>query len=171
MKLIEEIQTLIPITKMELSAVAIIFSFFCVGLVLNLTDYRNQRENERKLTNIFYKLDSLARVNQTTFIGTDENGEPYKVLADKDTIVQKDIALLLSRDKFNKEKLLPSQKININKASKSELMKLPGVGEAIALKIIEYREKQKFNKPKDIMKVKGIGQKKYEKLKDYIEVK
>ena len=61
--------------------------------------------------------------------------------------------------------------ININSASKVELMKLPGVGEATAMKIIEFRKSSPFKKPEDIMKVKGIGIKKFEKMKQYIITK
>lgn len=61
--------------------------------------------------------------------------------------------------------------VNINTASKEELMQLEGVGSAYALKIIEYREANgPFEKPEDIMNVKGIGTSTYEKNKDRITV-
>jgi len=48
---------------------------------------------------------------------------------------------------------------------------LPGVGESTADKIILYRENHNgFRKIEDIMKIKGIGKKKFEKLKPYIKV-
>ncbi|NYE56295.1 ComEA family DNA-binding protein, partial [Carboxydothermus ferrireducens] len=52
-----------------------------------------------------------------------------------------------------------------------ELDKLPGVGPATAAKIIEYREQNgPFATIEDLKKVKGIGDKKFETLKDYITV-
>jgi competence protein ComEA len=64
-----------------------------------------------------------------------------------------------------------SGKIDINKATSQELIKLKGIGEKYAQQIIEYREKNgKFQKIEDIMKVKGIGQKKFEAIKDHIFV-
>lgn len=58
--------------------------------------------------------------------------------------------------------------ININTADAAELMKLKGVGEKTAEKIIEYRVQTPFEKPEDIMNVKGIGEKKFEDIKDNI---
>lgn len=55
--------------------------------------------------------------------------------------------------------------ININSASKEELTKLTGVGDATAEKIIEHRP---YNTVLDILKVPGIGEATYEKLKDDI---
>ena len=58
--------------------------------------------------------------------------------------------------------------ININTASKDELMTLNGIGEVMAERIIEYRTSARFMKKEDIMSVKGIGSGIYEKIKDSI---
>lgn len=61
--------------------------------------------------------------------------------------------------------------ININAASIQELDALPGVGEATANKIVNYREeKGKFNSIEEIKNVNGIGDKKYEELKTLISI-
>lgn len=63
------------------------------------------------------------------------------------------------------------QKININTASQTELETLPGIGTSTALKIIEYRkETGKFKSIEDIKNVKGIGESKYNKIKELIKV-
>ena len=63
-------------------------------------------------------------------------------------------------------------KININTAGVEELVKLEKIGEKYAQRIIQYREKNgPFEKPEDIMKVKGIGSKIWELNKDRIVVK
>jgi len=63
------------------------------------------------------------------------------------------------------------EKININTATVEELARLEKVGPKIAAKIIEYREGNgPFEKPEDIMKVKGIGEKIFEMNKDRIVV-
>lgn len=63
------------------------------------------------------------------------------------------------------------QKVNINTATIQELTTLTGVGESKAQAIIQYREDNgKFIKIEDIMNVSGIGEKAFEKIKDFITV-
>ncbi|MGI5988995.1 MAG: helix-hairpin-helix domain-containing protein [Lachnospiraceae bacterium] len=62
-------------------------------------------------------------------------------------------------------------RIDINQAGKSELMTLPGIGEAKAEAILQYRsENGAFASPEDIMNVPGIKQSAYEKIRDRIKV-
>ncbi len=65
-------------------------------------------------------------------------------------------------------KLAPGEKVNINSASKEKLEALPGIGPTKAQAIIDGRP---FDKPEDIMKVKGIKQGTFNKIKDLITVK
>lgn len=62
-------------------------------------------------------------------------------------------------------------KININTASLSQLCLLPGIGETTAKKIISYRENTAvFKRIEDIMKIEGIGNSKFQNIKEYITV-
>ena len=64
------------------------------------------------------------------------------------------------------------QKVNINEAKQEELEELPGIGPSIAKKIIEYREQNgKFTSIDELQEVKGIGEAKFENIKEYITVK
>ena len=64
-----------------------------------------------------------------------------------------------------------SSKVNINIASASELTTLDGIGESTAAKIIAYRQANgSFASIEDIKKVSGIGDRKYEAIKDRITV-
>lgn len=59
--------------------------------------------------------------------------------------------------------------VNVNTASQKELESLPGIGEVLAQRIIEYRETHgPFQTPEDLLKVRGIGPKKLEKIRDRI---
>lgn len=63
-------------------------------------------------------------------------------------------------------------KINLNKADKELLMALPGIGEKLAQRIIEYREeKGSFSAEEELMEIKGITEYRYEKLKGHIYVR
>jgi competence protein ComEA len=64
-----------------------------------------------------------------------------------------------------------ADKVNINTADKEQLMTLKHIGEALAERIIEYRNEKPFEAPEDIMKVKGIAEKAFEANKDRIVVK
>lgn len=58
--------------------------------------------------------------------------------------------------------------VNINTADKEMLKTLPGIGDVMADSIIEYRQDNAFEEKEDLMNVKGIGQSKYDKVKDLI---
>lgn len=60
--------------------------------------------------------------------------------------------------------------VNINKASKEELMTISGIGASKADAIIAYRSEKAFKSIEDIKNVSGIGDSLYEKVKDYITV-
>ncbi len=62
-------------------------------------------------------------------------------------------------------------KVNINTADKEQLVSLKFIGDALADRIIEYRQNQPFQAPEDIMKVKGVGEKTWEANKERIIVK
>ena len=64
-----------------------------------------------------------------------------------------------------------SGKVNINTATREEIDVLPGIGESTANKIINYREENgKFKTIEEIKEVSGIGDSKFEQIKDLIEV-
>lgn len=80
----------------------------------------------------------------------------------KEEIIKEDSSI----DNFNEEK------ININTASIKELTKLNGIGDTIASSIIEYRDTNNgFKTIDEIKKVKRIGEKTFNKIKDFITVK
>lgn len=60
--------------------------------------------------------------------------------------------------------------VNINTASVKELVLLKGIGTATAEKIIEYRQTHPFKRVDELMNVKGIGEKKFERIKEELSI-
>jgi competence protein ComEA len=64
-----------------------------------------------------------------------------------------------------------SAPLNINTATAAQLETLPGIGPAVAARIIEYRQKNgNFKKAEELMNVKGIGEKSFLKIKALVSV-
>ena len=62
-------------------------------------------------------------------------------------------------------------KVDLNHASEDQLTTLPGVGPALAARIVEFREKNGgFQRIEDLLNVRGIGDKKFSRLESMITV-
>lgn len=83
----------------------------------------------------------------------------------KDDALRKDAALQEELDRLLSE----AKSVNINRASLEELMTLKGVGPVLAHRIIEYRRQNgPFHNKDELKKVKGIGPKKFDAIKDCV---
>ena len=70
------------------------------------------------------------------------------------------------------EALAAARQVDINTASAAELERLPEIGPGLATRIVEYRQQHgRFETSEDLMRVRGIGPKKYQTLKAYIVVR
>lgn len=165
-RIIHKLQNAFKVSKFELAAVSI----FLLGLLIavpGLFFTKYEKRNQLNNLNSIQFFAELAAKQQTSYIGSDISGTPDTALAKGDTIASKQ-----SLFPEYKPKTLPEgTKININTAIKSELKKIPGIGEVTADKILDYRSNKKFSKIEDIMNINGIGEKKFEKMKKYIVVK
>lgn len=62
-------------------------------------------------------------------------------------------------------------KVNLNETDKQTLIGIPGIGEKLAQRIIEYRDQQgRFEEVEDLKKIKGITGYRYEKIKDLLYI-
>lgn len=60
--------------------------------------------------------------------------------------------------------------VNLNTATPAQLQLLPGVGPATATKIINYRQRRPFRSPLHLLRIKGIGRKRFEAMRPYLAV-
>lgn len=59
--------------------------------------------------------------------------------------------------------------VNLNTASIRELEELPGVGEVIARRIVEYRQRgNRFRRPQDVIIIEGFSERKYRTIADRV---
>lgn len=121
-----------------------------IVLAGGLTEFANINK-----VNLAYKLED----GQKIYIpNVNENIEEYITKENGEGIIEKSDKSL--------------EKININTADVGILCNLPGVGESLATRIIKYREENgKFKSIEDLKNVSGIGEKKFESLREYIVVK
>jgi competence protein ComEA len=65
----------------------------------------------------------------------------------------------------------PAGKVNLNTANAQQLITLPGVGEKLAARILDYRQKSGgFKSTQELMNVRGIGEKNFQKMQQYVLV-
>jgi competence protein ComEA len=126
-----------------------------------------------------YELESGSRIEDAIKIsgGFTETADKTRLnlakkLRDEDYIFIDTINLRNSNASGSSSSGTGENKVNINTASKEELMTVPGIGEVTAGNIIAYREKNgDFSTIEDLKKVGRIGDKTLEKFKDKIEVR
>lgn len=120
--------------------------------------------------NLAYQLEDGQKIYIPRINDEKINGEE-KVLK-KEYITDEAGDDIIIEDETSNIKSKEDEKININTAEQSELEEIPGVGKATAQKIIEYRELNgKFKTIEDIKNVSGIGDSKFENMKEKICVK
>ena len=155
-------------TKQDLIIIAFLLTALIAGVIIKLSgwnavttyDYSSADKNFIQHTDsAFTKLDNKPLTKEQ-----EEKLSSIKKFSDS-LYSEKDISTA------DKSELLAGKKININNALTGDLTSLPGIGEIMAERIIEYRDKIKgFKKTEDIMNVKGIGEKKFGKIKEYITI-
>ena len=68
-------------------------------------------------------------------------------------------------------KAMPAGKVNINTATAQQLAELPGVGDKLAARIVEYRQKAgSFKATQELMNVQGVGEKNFARIQAHLTV-
>ena len=119
------------------------------------------------------KLDALkgrVKFGEATAAAKPKVEEAKKDELPKDKMEEKAKVAAKAKD-TPASKLAPGTKVNINTASKEVLDELPDIGPVKAQAILDYRASKKFEKIEDIMKVSGIKEGVFAKIKDMITVK
>lgn len=99
---------------------------------------------------------------------TDGSSSPQSAGGSKSSSAKRSAAGVKSAGAGAKQKAV--QSVRINSASASELEALPGVGPALAQRIVNERNKGRFTNADDLLRVPGIGKAKLEKLRSYVEL-
>jgi competence protein ComEA len=150
MNLIERINQKMGFTKNELRVVLFLIFAFLVGSGIKI--YKTSFMTNDKSLDYSESDRVFQQLSQSNYAPS------------VDTITE-----VNSREKVNKKTDLKQHSIRINTASKNELMKIPGIGEVTAERIILFREESGvFKNEMDLLRVKGIGKKKLELIKQYL---
>ncbi|MHC1736998.1 MAG: ComEA family DNA-binding protein [Ignavibacteriaceae bacterium] len=159
--LLHKLACRIGFTETEIKVLLFIILTFCGGYAYTLYEDTVLNKSEKFDYSIPDSIFLSKNLNNVT------NSE--KNLAYNEEVLD------FSKTDFNftkKVTIKTGEKVNINTAGKNELMKLPGIGEKTADKIIDFRKQNgKFSRAEELMDVKGIGIKKFEKIKELIIIK
>lgn len=147
-------------TLLELRVILFLILAFVIGLLAKELINPNVKVHYRKFDYTFE--DSLF------------NTANFNDSVKKTKVDYKQEVLDFKKTKFTsyKRKLPAKKSIDINQANKSKLVLLPGIGKKTAERIISYRRLSGgFKNLAEVKKVKGIGNKKFNKIKKYIYIK
>lgn len=120
------------------------------------------------IVNSTSEIKKVSSGNNITEVKINNNSKNSASISESELITNDNVK---SKEDNTVNSLENNQKVNINTATKEELMKLSNIGESKAEKIIDYRTANgNFNSIEDIKKVSGIGDKLYDSIKENITV-
>lgn len=152
--------------------------FAIVGGHIRRQNYNPEKELSVKESNKLINVEVVGEVNDPGEVRVAKGSKVYDAIYAAGGITEYADVSKIKTDiavKENARIIVPriggnsGIQVNINTADANELISIPGIGETLANNIIAYRTQNgNFATPEDIVKVKGIGEKTYEKIKKYI---
>jgi comEA protein len=154
-------------TETEVLVILFLAGIFILGFIYK-EFFKEERNSEYKNFN-YSKEDSLF----SYYSNLNPESDPDDSLLVSNLEIKRKVLELTDSFSYTKKDIstLQEKSININTANLEEFVKLPGIGEKTAEKIIELRkERGKFDKLEEIMDVKGIGEVKFNKIKKFLYI-
>ena len=164
----EKISRKIGFTETEFIVILFLAGFFLLGFVY--IEFIKSNDGNNEIYFDYSEQDSLFEF----YSKNDYSSLTDEQIAKKTQELKKQVLELPDTFSYTKKDIesLKEKSIDINSADIEELVKLPGIGEKTAEKIIELRtEKGQFRKLEDLMEVKGIGEVKFNKIKKFLYIK
>lgn len=162
--MLDKLSKKLNLTPTELKLSIFLIIALAAGLLIKFVSGIDEK-TELSFYN-YAELDSI-------FFSVEENDTNNSEILNKNVDYKQEV-FDFNKQSFNNvyTKQLPAEKsINLNKATKPELMSLPGIGEKTAENIIELRNQlTEFRKLEDLLRVKGIGSKKLDNIKKYLYI-
>lgn len=156
----------IGFTETEIGVILFLSALFIIGFIY--VEFIKTDSGEYKYFD-YSKQDSLFSYysNLDPEFNTDELQSESNIEIKKRVLELSDTITYAKKDMSS----LAEKSININTAGINELIKLPGIGEKTAEKIIELRKQRgKFKRLEELMDVKGIGEVKFNKIKKFLYI-
>lgn len=166
-KRLKEFSIKVGFTELELKILFFIIVMFLIGLGAKYFYFVKNPINEVKIGSNF-KINIPDTTAETKKRSESVDLHQKKVESESEL---SDFSTNNINANYKMQAAVESERINLNTAGIKELLMLPGIGEKIAGRIIEYRRKHgDFKRLSDLMKVKGIGKAKFEKIKKLVHL-
>jgi competence ComEA-like helix-hairpin-helix protein len=165
----DELSKKIGFTQTEIKVILFLVVSFLIGFGIKTIKESSKEESK---SYDYSKEDSLFSYYRKN---AEQNLEKEKQKRNTEKFDSKAEVLDFKSDGFAEKKKLPppsEKSIDINSADVETLIRLPGIGEITAQKMIDLRaERGKFESLEELMDVKGIGKSKFNKIKKFLYIK
>jgi len=156
----------IGFTQTEIKVILFLLVVLLIGGGIKL--FISSKENY-----VYKNFDYSSQDSLFTASGSDDNADSGGSNASVNKLTKENI-LGIKKDDFNQrapKSVPPERSINLNNANADELASIPGVGKVTAQNIIKARnQKGRFNRLEELLEVKRIGSKTFDKIKRYLYI-